>query len=631
MVAAFAAALVLCVGILSAVLIANEANRDWYTVATVNGVTIDRATLRRRVAFEEFLYSEQTKTLKAAAQSGHLSASEAGTDEAALTQALGDPVETARSNLVDEALVGQLVKGAQVTAPAVDPWTTLATFLVDGIRRDLRWVDFSPTPGAPPSQPSASIGQAEVGLRAGTAPSTVAQGLSAAGSSISGSEHRIGVSGPVEGIDDGLLAASRSAVADSLIGPLTTRTGDILVGYLASVTADDPGLPGSLAADAQTANIDSGTVAAWARAQTLETALRQKLLARWLTTPTKQVRGQEYVVGPAAVSGSAGPWVDLVALDPSLLGPTDLPSPLPAPPAAPSPPPMSASASPGGTQPPSATALPSGPAATQSAAVAAWLRAQPINERLADILRLARAANATTSTSSDRSGELGYLTQSQVVADVGAVAFAPERVTGDVLGPIEVGGHPLLFYLEARYQGSLDDRSAGALAELQAPGADPAALAAKFAPDRAALAIDSGWWSVAEFASNDPTVLAFFGTPIGALSDPVVLAGDLALLRPTATRSALPDPAIAARLTVEGYASWFANARSGAQIVLAANPLPEAYPSTTPGSSAPPTIPPLPTPVVPSLPGAPVGQPSQNPFVPPTLPGGAPGLPSFGP
>jgi hypothetical protein len=444
--------------------------------------------------------------------------------------------------------------------------------------------------------------------------------------------------GPLDGVDDGLLAAARAARAGQLIGPITTRTGHTIVGYLASVSTDDPGLPASLAAGGQTAKVDPGTIAAWASANSFEVALRSKLLTEWLTTPAQQVRGQEFVVGPSAVSGTAGPWVDLVALDPASLPAADVPAPLPSPPATPAIPPPTAQAPSAGTSPGPGVTSTSSPSSTLPApgtataeALAMWLRVQPAAARLGDILRLAADANAVGAAGAARSGELGFLTSSQVVADVGAAAFAAGRATGDVLGPFNVAGQPLLFYVEGRYAGELDDRSAGALTELMAPGADMAKLAATFAPDRASLATDSGWWSIREFASGDPMSQALFDTPQGELSDPVSLEGDLAIVRPEAARTALPDAAIAARLTVEGYASWFAAARAAAHIVLAANPLPEAYPSATPTTSSPPTIPPLPTPVIPGLPGTSGPPATQNPFVPPTLPGGPSGLPSLTP
>jgi hypothetical protein len=615
-----------------------EADRDWYTVATVNGVNIDRGTLRRQVAFEAFLYQEQVLEIGRASTAGHVTAFNASTDEAVLAQSLGDPVETARGDLVDQALIGQLARTAGVASSPSDPWAVVASFVGDGFKREVRWVDFAPSNLPSVGPPADAIARAQKELGTGTAVAAVAKDVAASGWNVSGDDRWIGMIGPIDGVDDGLIGPARSAKAGQLLGPFTTRTGDTIVGYLASVATDDPNLPASLAVDAQTAKVDSGTVAAWASAETLEVALRSTLLSGWLTTPAQQVRGQEFVVGPSAVSGTTGPWVDLVALDPASLPAADLPASLPPPAATPALPSSTAQASSAGTSPGAAPSLRASPSSAPPArgaatadALATWLRGQPAAARLRDILELTVEANAAGATGAARSGELGYLTASQVVADVGTAAFAPGRVTGDVLGPIDVAGRPLLFYVEGRYAGELDDRSAGALTELMAPGADLAKLVGTFAPDRASLATDSGWWSIREFASGDPTGVGLFDTPEGELSDPVSLAGDLAIFRPEATRTALPDAAIAARLTVEGYASWFAAARAAAKIVLAANPLPEAYPSATPATSSPPTIAPLPTPVIPGLPGASGPPATQNPFAPPTLPGGLPGLPSLGP
>jgi hypothetical protein len=608
-------ALIIGVAILGGVLVANEANRDWYVVASVNGQTIDRGTLRNQLTFEEFLYQQQLAEIKSAMAAGHLSSTEAGDDEAALAQSLGDPVETARNDLVDEALVGQLAQRAGVSVATPDPWASLATFLGGALRYDLRWIDVIPDGTAPAASDPAVIARAKAGLAAGTPPASLALTLSSGGQKVSGSERWVGTSGPLDGVDDQLLTAARTSGAGTTIGPFSTREGDTLVGYVAAVTPGDPGAPTVLAAAAAEGKVRTSTVQAWAVGQALQAALSQHLLKGWLTVPSDQVRGQEFVVGPAAVSGSAGPWVDLVALDPSQLDPSDLPTGLNS--SAPTPRPSQAPTVEEGSAEPSGAGDDN-----RGAQLANWLRSQPATERLADVLRLAAAANAHATTNSNRSGELGYLTQSQVAPSVGAVAFAAGRSRGDVVGPIDVGGRTLILYVEGRYGAELDDRSAGALTELQAPGADDAHLSAAFAPDRVGLARDSGWWSTVEFDPADPTKAALFGTAIGSLSDPTALDGDLALFRPVETRTALPDPEIAGRLTVEGYANWFAGQRAAASIILAANPLPEAYPSASPGSTAPPT------PLIPGLPGSSVGQPSANPFAVPTLPGALPGLPS---
>jgi hypothetical protein len=618
--------------ILVGVFISNEANRDWYVVASVNGQTIDRATLRDQVRFEEFLYQQQVAEIKAAGTVGHLSPTQASDDQAALAQSRGDPVETARNDLVDQVLVSQLAGHASVTAPLVDPWSSLASYLAGATRRDVRWIDLAPvSPGSAAPDPN-EIARVKAALAAGTAPAAVASSWSAPDWQVVGTERWIGASGPLDGVDDQLLTAARAASVGTTIGPLATRQGDTLIAYVATIVADDPGAPAVLAASASDAKVSAATVEAWAESQALDAALGQHLLNQWFALPSRQVRGQEFVVGPAAVSGSAGPWVDLVALDPSMLEPADLPASLPSPASTPAPipptsdPKVSGSSSGGPTLTPQDPTLESG----RGAEIATWLRSRPSSGRLADILRLAAAANAHATTSTNRSGELGYLTASQLAPGVGAEAFAAGRSTGDVIGPLDVGGRSLILYVEGRYGADLDDRSAGALTELQAPGADDAQLSATFAPDRAALAIDSGWWSVLEFAANDPTGLALFGTATDSLSDPLALDGDLSLFRPLENRTALPDPAIGARLTVEGYANWFGAQRAAATIILAANPLPEAYPSASPNGSAAPTVPPLPTPVIPQLPGSSQIPPSPNPFAPPTLPGGALLLPSFG-
>ncbi|MGH2512523.1 MAG: hypothetical protein ACRDGQ_07545, partial [Candidatus Limnocylindrales bacterium] len=311
-------------------------------MAVVNGTTIDRGSLREALAFEEFLYNEQIQAVAVAERAGHLSTGAANADDAALGQAFGDPVETARNDLIDQTLTAQLAKAAGVTAHPGDPWAALATFLGDGFRRDLRWIDIGPAAGAAPNESAAGggtlasvVAAARVGLIGGASPTAIAADLHLAGRQISGDERWIGASGPAIGIDDELLVSARTAAAGSVLGPVTTRAGHTVIGLLAAINPDDQNLAGQLAIDAQTAKLDTGTVAAWATHEALAAALESKLVGGWLATPTRQVRGQEFVVGPSAVSGSAGPWVDLVALDVSALSPGAQPSPLPAPVATP--------------------------------------------------------------------------------------------------------------------------------------------------------------------------------------------------------------------------------------------------------------------------------------------------------
>jgi hypothetical protein len=81
--------------------------------------------------------------------------------------------------------------------------------------------------------------------------------------------------------------------------------------------------------------------------------------------------------------------------------------------------------------------------------------------------------------------------------------------------------------------------------------------------------------------------------------------GKLALAIVSERQTAVPDARTLARLTLDGYAVWFAGETAKSKITESDNPLPELEPSASPTISAAPiptSGPVLQTPVLPSLP-----------------------------
>ena len=222
---------------------------------------------------------------------------------------------------------------------------------------------------------------------------------------------------------------------------------------------------------------------------------------------------------------------------------------------------------------------------------------------------VAAANGAQGSDTTSPSGEIGFYTIEGLTPELGKAAFASTVRTGDVIGPVSTSGGPDLFLVESRYGGTLDDRSQTALREIRNdPAANPLTYTRQFSPDDAALAIDAGWRAEPEFGSDEAVRSALFDTPIGLLSDPFVLDGKLALAQVIERKTAVPDALTLDRLSLDGYAAWFASEYAKATITRSDNPLPELMPSSSPSSSPAPALPSAPvldTPNLPSLPGQP--------------------------
>ena len=188
-----------------------------------------------------------------------------------------------------------------------------------------------------------------------------------------------------------------------------------------------------------------------------------------------------------------------------------------------------------------------------------------------------------------------------------------------MVGPIATAAGPELFLVESRYAGSLDDRSQVALRQIRTdPSPDLLAYTKQYSPADVALATDAGWRAQPEFGSTEEVTAALFDTPIGTLSDPFVLDGKLAVALVTERRTAVPDARSLDRLSLDGYAVWFASEYAKATITRADHPLPELEPSASPSTSpsgstsaapALPSAPTLDTPNLPVVPGAPAATP----------------------
>ena len=584
-------AVVIGLGALGVAALQSKIDRDWATVATVNGHDISRESLRGRVTLVEFLAKERDFFLGRSV--GSVGAEQLPGLRAQAAAPLADVANAAREQLIDEELVRELAAREGVGTPtSPDPWAEARAYISSDLARQIRLVRFglapasgsasaapgsasAASPSSPASSPAASawptaseanrnatVDRVRAEFAAGTKIETIVAGLHDAGWTVFGEDVAVSSDGvPADAslqLDPEMAAGALAGQAGTIVGPATDEYGRVSLALLLR-PADTTILMNLLGPDATEMKVDPAALADWADAQALRRVLSTELLDRWKTQGVLQAHFRELVIGDSPDStGAAGPWVELSGLALDRLASVD--------------PAVVASAPPG--------------LDLSAGKLVETLRSMPAADRAALFERLVAAANAA-SGGSGTSGEIGYVSKDGLVEDVGKAAFDSNVKSGDVLGPIATSAGPQLFLVEARYGGALDDRSKAALQIVRAdPSADPLAYTTRFSAADVALAKDAGWRAEAEFGSDEDVRAALFDTPIGELSGPFTLDGKLACAVVDERTTGLPDARTTARLTLDGYAAWFHSEKIKATITRAEHPLPELEPSASPSPSA---------------------------------------------
>jgi hypothetical protein len=614
-VGSFLLAVVVGLGSLGLGLYMSKADHDWASVATVNGNSVSRETLRGRMAVLGLLGQERSQFIGAAANAGNLAAEQAPALQNAAAAVTS--LEAARESLIDDDLLRQLASRDGIATPASpDPWAEATAYVSADLAHRLRFVRFglptattgaAPSPAAPspggstaPSEPWPAAGPANsdattarvrAELVANTPIETIVARLHDAGWPVFGEDVAVsadGVSADVSlELDPTIAAATTRGKAGDIAGPATDANGRISIGKLLD-PPDKTTLSRRLPVDADKAKVDTAALQSWANGQALRRAVTASLLTKWGSAGVNEAHFRELVVGAAPTSGGAGPWVELSALVVDRLK---------------------------GVSPTSMAGAPSGLDLSADGLAKALKSMTPI-DRTALFRGLVASANRSPAPdATNTSGELGFYTKDGLVPDLGAAAFDEKTHTRDVIGPISTSAGPELFLVESRYTGTLDERSQVALRQVRNdPAPDLLAYTKQYSPVDAALAADAGWRAEPEFGSSEAVRAALFDTPIGTLSDPFVLDGKLALALVTERRTAVPDTRTLDRLTLDGYDTWFASEYAKATITRSDNPLPELMPSASPSpaaSAAPalPSMPALDTPNLPAIPGQPAATP----------------------
>ena len=570
---------VVAVALLGVAVRAYFEDRDWALVVRVGAQDIDRADLRDRESVIGFVLADQTTAIGTLRTAGRIGADEASFILSGLEETLAAPRDAAIATLIDGSIIHGYAAESGIRADAVDVGDELLRARLDFAERRLRWVRIAwqppgssvaavvPGPAATPPDASAlqeiatAVRQA---LGSGTDATAVVEPYRAAGWVVETGHRWLPASGPVEGVDPEVVAAARAGTQ----GPLepVVGTGWVAIADVTDVASPYPKeLGGPLAQDARDAGVSDQALRAWATERSERRAVATALASVWIGTPAETVRAEEIVVGPADPEGAAGPWVELAHL---AVG--DVP----------------------------ATAVPDG-AGTPGSRLATRLRALDPVQRRAEFGRLV----ASASTAGGRSGELGFFVKEQLAPGLAETAFAADVVTGTLLGPSPTDTGEELFLVEARYDGPLDDRSIGALVGLRAGSSTPMEVVRSTAPGESARALGGPWRAAGEVPSGSGAARALLETPIGELSDPFVLGDRLVVARVLERRTATPDEAAVARLSVVGLDAWLEGRRRSVQIVHAAGPSPA--PSAGPVGSG--LFTPLPqgTPVLPVTPAIP--------------------------
>ncbi len=554
-------------------------DRDWALVVRVGDQDIDRADLRDREAVLGFVLADQTTAIGSLRTAGRIDADEASFILGGLEETLGAPRDAAIATLIDGSLIHGYAVASDIRPDAVDVGDELLRARLDFAERRLRWVRIAwQAPGSsvaaavpgPAAKPPDASGLREIAtavrnaLTSGADVATVAEPYRAAGWVVDAGHRWLPASGPVDGVDPEVIAAARAGA----LGPLepVVGTGWVAIADVTDVASPYPKeLGGPLADDARDAGVSDPALRAWATERSERRAVAAALASGWTGTPGDTVRAEEIVVGPADPEGAPGPWVELAHLAVS-----DVP----------------------------ASAIPDG-AGTPGSRLAARLGALDPVQRRAEFGRLV----ASASTAGGRSGELGFFVKEQLAPGLAEAAFTADVVTATLLGPLPTDTGEELFLVEARYDGPLDDRSIGALVGLRAGSSTPMEVVRSTAPGESARTLGGPWRAAGEVPPGSGASRALLETPIGELSDPFVLGDQLVVARILERRTAIPDEAAIARLSVVGLDAWLDGRRRTVPIVHA----PGASPSPSAGPVGSGLFTPLPqgTPVLPVTPAIP--------------------------
>jgi len=502
---------------------------DWHPVVTVNGATISRADFRDRWKIDAQIQQLGMDRV------GSASAGQAPAIEKAFA---ADPEQLAQSEFIEEALVDAEARRRGLGAQGVDVPTELAAAINAPASRELRWIRLR-TVGHSAAEESAIEATVTKGLAAGGDLTALQSQIATSWAPTSGTAW-IGAYSPADlnaDLDPGAIVAAEDAPVGAVLRPQDNGTYRtiLVVGEVAPGKTTGP----ALLAAVESSGVADGALARWAEARVLRRTLAAARQADARTAGGPQLRMAELVLGSATTGGS--PTVELSGVFVRHLDP-------------------------------SAVAAP--------ATLVSELRSMPPQDRVRRFADLVAQANQARNLEPlEHSGEIGWYSADQLVAEVATEAFAPGHAPDDVFGPVQTAAGPEIFLIEAMFSATLDERAAAIATEARDPTADLSSIARRVAPDEAARTDGGSWHALAEF---DAVLLRESGVadaPVGALVGPVAINGQIVLGRILERRDGPYTEDELASLDLEGFVVWLRDERAKATVALDPDPLGYGGPS----------------------------------------------------
>ncbi len=583
----FGIVVVAAVALLAAAVVLGPLADAWHPMVSVNGQSVNRSELRARMVLDSRIIDARRVAARALLSGGRMSPSESDRIGTVIDAWSTDPLRAAIDGLVEDLVIRAEAR-ARNLAPTVDPQAELlraagadAAFHVRAVTIAQPNTDATPAAGAWPAPASngaaaaalasaraAAIARARDALASGTSPADAAAALTAAGWQAAVVDTWIPATGALAGLPDGFVASVRAATSP---GTLVVDAGDADTTPIAAVGSLVDSQPAS-AVPGSSDGIDAGALQAWAEARADERALGAALVVTWQTTPQPLIRAAELVIGSATATGVEGEYRSFAHV---VVG--QLP----------------------------AAVRGQGSDADAGARIAAELRALSSADRVTRFDGLIAAANATNPADGlHTSGETAFYTHDQVVPALADLAFAATATTDDVLGPVTTPAGVELFILRATFHGTLDDRSNAALVEARTTS-DLLAMAHRVSPAGEWPRADGSLWRAeAEVQSTADARSAYLEAPIGSLSSPFILDGEIVLVQPLERTTGPVPPGSSSRLAVRGFDAWLASRIQAAAVTRDPEPLPGiAVESAGPSATADPfaSVTGIPTPQLPRV------------------------------
>lgn len=601
---------VMSVAFLGYATVVRVAQEDWHVGVTVDGVQIDRKTMRERLEVFTYLAAERTRLLDHFVRMGQMTEEER-------TEVLGrfpetsDPATAAVDDIVIETVLRRELAERLIAIPEPMGWLDLAAARTEGMDLQVVWFELTgstgvaPVPSEWPSPPPeesdrspsterALLDRLRQALVNDTPIGDLVSAVQAAGWRARGGRSWVGPSSPVGLVPTIVQAriAVDSLPADGVIGP---EFDEVSRGWVVGrVVGRAPEADARAVEDgARSAGLTDGAVQAWAWARVVRELARIAIQDDLLSQPHGQVLVRDVVISASTLEGPAGVHADLSHLVTARLGDR-----------------LPATTRPG----------PVGSGGSGAARLARELRALPIEARFARFDELMDMAGRDPRPEPlEASGDIGYLAADAVVPTLGAMLVAQGIGPGDVIGPISTSVGEELFMVHGTFTGVLDDRARSALLEAR-QSVDLAAMADRINPGDRGERFTSGIWrSIAEGADSVDAQRALGEVAVGERTGPYVVDGELLISVVADRRSAVAAGQMVDRLRVHGFDRWLTGQLADVEVVLDTSPFGAPAPSATPTTTAlpdQPTIPPAQTPaVVPPAGGATV-----DPFPIPTTP-----------